>query len=155
MTTNDAIILHFEEIRRRSSILWEGLPREFYEWRPDAKAFSCFGLIRHVLETENIYTHIIKKRGDPGDVKSPWKDKPYTSIKEELVYAAPYRNEFLETIRGFSNEELFSDNIVRKDRKTRKLVDFLFRCAYHESVHAGQFLSFLRMLQIDRPNIWD
>jgi hypothetical protein len=32
---------------------------------------------------------------------------------------------------------------------------YLLRIGYHESVHAGQFLSYLRAMKIDRPKIWD
>ncbi len=156
MTTTESLILNFEEIRRRSIKLWSGLIPEFYHWQPDVKAQSCIGMIRHVLETENIYRLIIvNKGGNADDFVSPWKDHPFTDLQNELEFAMPYRNEFLDTVRGFTLDELTSIEIVRKEKKTRTLVDFLFRCAYHESVHAGQFLSYLRTLGLDRPNIWD
>ena len=156
MTTTESIILDFEEIRRRSIKLWSGLPPEFYHWRPDIKALSCIGMIRHVLETENIYRIIIiNKGGHADDDVSPWKDIPITDLQNELECAMPYRKKFLETVREFKADELTSIEIVRKERKTRSLGDFLYRCAYHESVHAGQFLSYLRTLGLDRPNIWD
>ena len=153
--TTDAIILNFEEIRGRSVKLWSGIAPEFYDWRPDAKAFSCIEMIRHVLETENIYHVLIKKRGNPGDFVSPWKDRPHNNLEDELEFAEPFRRDFLEAICGFTLEGLNSIEIVRKERKTRNLGDFLNRCAYHEAVHAGQFLSYLRILGLDRPNIWD
>src|SRR6266498_296316 len=145
MTTIECIILNFEEIRRRSIKLWFGLIPEFYHWRPDIKAQSCIEMIRHVLETENIYRLIIVNKGGNGDdFASPWKDMPFTNLQNELEFAIPFRKEFLETVLGFTPDELTSIEIVRKEKKTRKLGDFLFRCAYHESVHAGQFLSYLR-----------
>jgi uncharacterized damage-inducible protein DinB len=156
MTTTESIILDFEEIRRRSIKLWSGLPPEFYHWQPDIKAQSCVGMIRHVLETENIYRIIIiNKGGHADDYVSPWKDIPITDLQNELEFAKPFRKEFLKTVREFTADELMSIEIVREERKTRNLGDFLYRCAYHESVHAGQFLSYLRTLGLDRPNIWD
>jgi len=156
MTTAENIILNFEEIRRRSIKLWSGLIPEFYHWRPDIKAQSCIEMIRHVLETENIYRLIIVNKGGNGDdFASPWKDMPFTNLQNELEFAIPFRKELLGTVLGFTPDELTSIEIVRKEKKTRKLGDFLFRCAYHESVHAGQFLSYLRTLGLDRPNIWD
>jgi uncharacterized damage-inducible protein DinB len=156
MTTTESMILNFEEIRRRSIKLWSGLTPEFYEWRPDSKAQSCIGMIRHVLDTENIYRLIIvNKGGNADDFESPWKDLPFSNLQNELEFAMAFRKEFLETIRRFTADELTSIEIVRKEKKTRNLGDFLFRCAYHESVHAGQFLSYLRTLGLDRPNIWD
>jgi len=85
----------------------------------------------------------------------PGQDMPFTDLQNELEFAIPFRKEFLETVRGFTLDELTSIEIVRKEKKTRSLADFLFRCAYHESVHAGQFLSYLRTLDLERPNIWD
>ena len=156
MTTTESIVLHFEEIRRRSTILWAGITSEFYHWRPDIKAQSCLGMIRHVLETENFYRLIIsKKGGNADDFVSPWKDRPLVDLQDELDFALPFRKQFLETIVSFTPDELTSIEIVREGRKTRTLCDFLYRCAYHESVHAGQFLSYLRTLGLDRPNIWD
>jgi len=156
MTTAESIILNFEEIRRRSIKLWSGLIPEFYHWRPDIKAQSCIEMIRHVLETENIYRLIIvNKGGNADDFASPWKDLPFSNLQNELEFAIPFRKEFLGTVLGFTSDELTSIEIVRKEKKTRNLGDFLFRCAYHESVHAGQFLSYLRTLGLDRPNIWD
>ena len=155
MIAIDSIILNFEEIRKRSIKLWSGITPELYNWRPDSKALSCSEMIRHVLETENIYQLIISKKGDPGEFDSPWKDKPFTDLKNEIEFAMPFRKNFLETIRGFTEDELTSIEIVRKERVTRTLGAFLFRCSYHESVHAGQFLSYLRTLGLERPNIWD
>lgn len=156
MTTAESMFLNFEEIRRRSIKLWSGLVPEFYHWRPDSKAQSCIEMIRHVLETEHIYRLIIVNKGGNGDdFASPWKDLPFTNLQNELEFAMPFRKEFLETILGFTPDELTSIEIVRKGKKTRKLGDFLFRCAYHEAVHAGQFLSYLRTFGLDRPDIWD
>jgi len=156
MTTTESILLHFEEIRRRSKILWAGVTPEFYLWRPDVKAESCLGMIRHVLETENFYRLIILNKGGNADnFVSPWKDRSLIDLQSELEFAFPFRKQFLETILSFTPAELRSIEIVREGRKTRTLCDFLYRCAYHESVHAGQFLSYLRTLGLDRPNIWD
>jgi hypothetical protein len=35
------------------------------------------------------------------------------------------------------------------------LGDYLLRIGFHEAVHAGQFLAYLRAMQIERPFIWD
>ena len=156
MTTTESIILNFEEIRRRSIKLWSGLIPEFYHWRPDIKAQSCLGMIRHVLETENFYRlFIVHKGGNADDFLSPWEDRPLIGLQNELEFATSFRKEFLETIREFTPNELTSIEIVREGKKPRALCDFLYRCVYHESVHAGQFLSYLRTLGLDRPNIWD
>jgi hypothetical protein len=90
------------------------------------------------------------------DYQSPWEGRPYTNLSDELKFAAPYRSEFLDMVKGFSVEEIDNIEITgNKMVKTRTLGDYLLRSAYHESIHAGQFLANLRILGIDRPYIWD
>jgi hypothetical protein len=37
----------------------------------------------------------------------------------------------------------------------RTFGDFILRIGYHEAVHAGQLLGYLRMMNAPRPVIWD
>lgn len=156
MTPTEIITLNLEEVRRRSLKLWGGLPEELYFWKPDATAMHGLETIRHVLEADYWFHSIINCRGSVPDFKSPWEDRPYTNLQDELDFSSKYRNDFMETVKRFSIEELETIAIIRSDKnQNRKLGDYLLRIAYHESVHAGQFLSYLRTLQIDRPSVWD
>lgn len=156
MTPTDLITLNFEEIRRRSIKLWTGITPDMYSWKPDAQAMSFIEMVRHVLETEHIYHIIINNRGNLGDFISPWEGRPYTTLQEELDFAKPYREQFLEMVRSFQPADLDTIEIIRADKgQRRKLGDYLLRIAYHESVHTGQFLSYFRTFGIDRPVIWD
>jgi len=156
MTSNQLIILNYEEIRRRSIKLWTGIPEKFYHWQPDEDAMSLIETVRHVLESQYIYQQIIIARGDKGDLTSPWEGRPYTSIADEIAFAQPYEHDYFEMIRSFTNDELLEVEIIRPElNQRRKLGDYLMRIAYHEAIHAGNVLSYLRILGIDRPNIWD
>ncbi len=156
MTQIELILLNFNEIRRRSTKLWNGITPEFYFWQPDVTAMTCLEMVRHVLEGEQLFHIIIKNRGNIGDYISPWKDREYSNLQDELDFAETFRNLFFETIKSFSSDELDSIEIVRSEKGQRKkLGDYLLRIAYHESVHAGQMLSYLRTLGLDRPLIWD
>lgn len=154
MTSIDIYITNFEEVRRRSILLWKGLPEEFYHWKSDKDAESFIEVIRHVLECEHLFHTRILHRGINPDFISPWKDRLWGSLDEELKFAVPFRTDFLTMVQSFSASDLDSIKIAGK-YATRKLGDYLLRAAYHESVHAGQFLSNMRTLQINRPNIWD
>jgi uncharacterized damage-inducible protein DinB len=111
---------------------------------------------RHILESEHLFHTIVNNRGNLGDYPSPWKDKPYSNIQDEIDFAKPYRVKFIETINSFSVEELENDEIIRSEvGQRRKLGDYLYRIAYHESIHSGQLLSYMRTFGIERPNIWD
>jgi uncharacterized damage-inducible protein DinB len=156
MTQNEIITLNFEEIRRRSIKLWTGIATENYSWRPDAEAMSCLEMVRHVLESEHLYHVIVNRRGDLGDYVSPWTGRPYTDTQAELEFAAPFRLDFLEAVNKFSANDFSSVEIIRAERgQRRRLGDYLQRIAYHEAVHTGQMLSYLRTIGVERPEIWD
>ena len=156
MNSIKVILENFSEIRRRSIKLWNGIPNEYMHWKPDKKAFTVIEMVRHVLEGEHLFHKIIENRGDLGDYQSPWKGQEYTDLKRELDFAEKYRTNFLSMINGLNESDLENVRIERKEvGQRKKLGDYLNRIAYHESVHTGQVLSYLRAIGIDRPQIWD
>lgn len=59
-------------------------------------------------------------------------------------------------ISTFSDEDLTCIQIDRSDvGYIRSLGDMLMRIGYHESVHAGQLLQYLRTMEVARPKVWD
>jgi uncharacterized damage-inducible protein DinB len=156
MNSLETISLNFSEIRRRSVKVWLGIPEDKYHWKPDADAMTCIEMVRHVIESQYIYQQIVINRGDRGELITPWQDKPYMSIREEIEYSLPYVSAFMEMINSFSENELEEIEIIRPAlNQKRKLGDYLLRIAYHEAIHTGQLLSYLRTMNVDRPEIWD
>lgn len=156
MRQQEIILLNFEEIRRRSIKLWTAITPENYSWRPDKDAMSCLEMVRHVLEGEHLFHMIVNRRGNLGDYLSPWANKPYSDLQAELDFAEPFRWAFLKTIKEFSPDDLSTVEIIRSEKgQRRRLGDYLQRIAYHEAVHTGQMLSYLRALGLERPQIWD
>ncbi|TYP99430.1 putative damage-inducible protein DinB [Tenacibaculum adriaticum] len=156
MNSIEIIVLNFSEIRRRNIKLWEAIPSKYLNWQPDKDAFSIIEMIRHVLEGEHLYHKIIENKGDLGNYKSPWKQLEYTDLKNELKQSEKYRAQFLEMVKSLKQSDLESTTIERKEiNQSRKLGDYLNRIAYHEAVHTGQMLSYLRTLRIEIPKIWD
>lgn len=156
MTAAELLVLNFEEIRRRSIKVWKEISEEDLYFRLDANAMSCFEMIRHVLEAENIFHHIILKRGVLGNFESPLIGNPYSTVDDEIKNAQPYREKFLKTVHTFTAKDLDEIYITRKELKQhRKLGDYLLRVAYHETVHTGQLLHYLRTINSPRANIWD
>lgn len=156
MSSIDIILLNFSEIRRRSIKLWKGIPDEYLHWKPDKDAFTIIEMIRHVLEGEHLFHKIIENRGDLGNYQSPWKGLKYIGLKNELKIAEKYREDFLNMVRSLNEADLENIRIERKEvGQNKKLGDYLNRMAYHESVHTGQMLSYLRTFGIERPIIWD
>ncbi|WP_042221984.1 DinB family protein [Oceanobacillus manasiensis] len=158
MNSNDLIVLNFEEVRRRSIKVWTSIPADMLDWRPDSEAMSCKEMIRHVLEGEYLYHHILENKGSSNldDIYNPYGTKDFTTVEEELEFAQPYRQKFLHFINSLRSDELSNIQIDRSDAGyIRTLGDMLLRIAYHESVHMGQLLDYLRTAGVERTNIWD
>lgn len=156
MNSIEIILLNFSETRRRSIKLWNGIPNEYLNWKPDENAFTNIETIRHVLESEHLFHKIIENRGDLENYQSPWNGSKYSDLKNELDFTEKYRTDFLNMIKGLDESDLENVRIERKEvGHSKKLGDYLNRIAYHESVHTGQMLGYLRTIGIDRPQIWD
>lgn len=132
------------------------------DWRPDLDALSCSEMIRHVLEAEYFYLQVIKNRGSVSNPDNPFDSKKFTTVAEELEFAGLYREKFIRFLKSFTKGDLTSIQIDRTDLSDlgysgyiRPLGDMLLRYAYHESVHTGQLLDYMRTMGVDRPDIWD
>ena len=88
--------------------------------------------------------------------ESPYETRTFTTLKEELNFSETYRNEFMNTVKSYTPEDLTRIQIDRKDvGYIRSLGDMLMRIAYHEAVHSGQLLDYLRLAGLKRPKVWD
>lgn len=156
MDSKTLLLLNAEEVRRRSVKVWNGIPQDCLSWRPDADAMSCEEMVRHVLEGEYLYMLMIRSRASVPQGESPFANRPFTSVGDELSFARHFREEFLSLISSIEADELELVTIDRSDvGYKRKLGDFILRMAYHESIHCGQMLGYLRMMGVERPSIWD
>lgn len=156
MNSIEIILLNFSEIRRRSIKLWSGIPSEYLNWKPDKNAFTVIEMIRHVLEGEHFFHKIIENRGDLGKYQSPWNGLKFSNLKKELKFSEKYQTEFLSMISRLKETDLENVRIERKEvGQSKNLGDYLNRIAYHESVHTGQLLGYLRTIGVNRPQIWD
>ncbi|RJE91005.1 DinB family protein [Paenibacillus sp. 1011MAR3C5] len=156
MNSISLILMHFKEVRRRSIKVWTSIPEDMLHWKPDDNALTCIEMVRHVLESEHYYHLAIHNRGSLPQFDSPFENRPFTTVQDELAFAELYRNQFLETIAAFTESDLEDIQIDRSDcGYIRGLGDMLLRIAYHESVHTGQLLDYLRTADIPRVRIWD
>jgi len=156
MRPTDIILLNAREVRRRSEILWRGIPTDALNMKPDPDAMSAIEMVRHVLEGEYLYMLMAKERRGVGEDRSPFGGRPFADVEDELSFAAPYRREFERMIGDISDDDLQSIEIDRSEvGYKRKLGDFLLRAIYHEAVHCGQLLGYLRAMGVARPKVWD
>jgi len=156
MRPADIVLLNAREVRRRSEILWRGIPADALDRKPDPEAMSAIEMVRHVLEGEYLYMLMAKERRSVSEDRSPFAGRPFSSVEAELAFSAPYRKQFEEMLSQLADEDL---NLVEIDRSDvgykRKLGDFLLRAVYHEAVHCGQLLGYLRAMGVPRPRVWD
>ncbi|MET3193426.1 DinB family protein [Bacillus sp. OAE603] len=156
MNQIDLIVLNFEEIRRRSIKVWQSIPKNMLNWKPDEKALTCAEMVRHVLESEYIYLQILQNRKSISHPENPYDLVEFTNVQDDLDRAIPLRHEFINYIKSIEVSDLENVKIDRSDvGYIRTLGDMLLRVAYHESVHTGQLLDYMRTMNIERPNIWD
>ena len=156
MNAIDLCVLNLRETRRRSIKLWRSLPDNWLNWRPDQGAMSFGELIRHVWGCSYYYHMILKNNGSIKTTPAPFEQEPVISVEKEIELSEPYFNDFIQYVQNLNPEELEQRLIDRSDvGYQRYLGDMLLRIAYHDSVHAGQFLQYLRMAGLDRPMIWD
>src|SRR5437667_4981878 len=155
MSGAELLCLNLTETRRRSIRIWRAIPLALFDWRPEREAMSCFEMVRHVLEADYLYGQMLReRRSHSGD--SPFADRHFDDLDAALAFANPYRESLLETVLGLSGGDLNTIAIDRSDiGYIRKAGDFILRIAFHEAVHAGQMLQYLRMAGVPRPSIWD
>src|SRR5690606_553952 len=71
---------------------------------------------------------------------TPWDGRFYFSVDDELIFAEPYHQNFLQSVRNFSGQQL-ADIIIHPGSGSENFLgNYLLRSAYHESVNAGQFI---------------
>lgn len=159
MNALEAIMLNFEETRRRSIKVWRSLPDEWLNWRPDEEALSFGEMIRHVWSGVYHYHQVVRNNGSvslPSSEPQAYEKEPILSVEREITLSEPYFQSFIEYVRSLSAEELDTRIIDRSDvGYKRQLGDMLLRIAYHDSVHTGQFLQYMRMAGLARADIWD
>jgi uncharacterized damage-inducible protein DinB len=157
MKALDLFLLDYQECRRRFLMVAASFPNELLTWRPDISAFSVGETIRHVLLHDLSWLKILKEKRLPTDEELiHLLDRPYTDLQDEIDRSIQYQKEFIDLIKTYNEEELLSICISWPHKPIKRtLGDTLERKSYHDAVHTGQLLQYLRMLNIERPMIWD
>lgn len=157
MNAVDLAVMNLKETRRRSIKLWRSLPDEWLPWRPDSEALSFGEMIRHVWEGSYGYHMIVLHDGNESAVlPQPHENEPIVSVEREIELSEPYFATFTSYVEGLTSGELSTRIINRSNIGViRTLGDMLLRIAYHDSVHTGQFLQYMRTAGLSRPDIWD
>ena len=155
MNMIDLSVLNLKEVRRRSLIVWNSMPNEYLSWKPDEEAMTIGQIIRHVWCGQVAY-HEILKRGKSVEFELEEEQYPIENVHVEINWSQAYFERFLRYVSDLSIDEFDNRMIDRSNvGYVRSLGDMLARIAYHESVHTGQLLQYMRTAGLQRPNIWD
>ncbi|KTR27142.1 hypothetical protein RSA11_07655 [Exiguobacterium indicum] len=156
MNTIDWTVWNLNEVRRRSVKVWQSIPADKLNWKPDENAMTCFEMIRHVLDSEYYYYLALQNRGSLSSYESPYEARDFVSVQAELDFAGVYREAFMTYVEQLPEPDLATVQINRSESGyVRSLGDMLLRIAYHEAVHTGQLLDYLRTANIERVRVWD
>ncbi|MEH7301221.1 DinB family protein [Neobacillus drentensis] len=157
MNSLEFFLLDYKECRRRFLLTAAAFPDELLTWRPDKDALSVGETIRHVLLHDFSWLRILKDNRLPTDEEqSDLWEEPYTNLQNEVDRASVYYDEFINYVSSLNINDLGTKYINWPHKSiSRTLGDTLERKSYHDAVHTGQLLQYLRMLHIDRPIIWD
>lgn len=156
MNAIELFVLDFKECRRRFLMVASAFPTDLLTWRPDKDALSVGECIRHVLLHDLSWLTILKEGRVPtAEERVHLIEQPYTNLQDEIDRSVQYQKELIDLINTYKEEDFsFIISYPHKPIK-RTLGDTLERKSYHDAVHTGQLLQYLRMLNIDRPMIWD
>ncbi|UBH13372.1 DinB family protein [Macrococcus armenti] len=152
----DILILNMSEVRKRSEIVWGSIDKEFYEFKPDKDALTIFEMIKHVLQSEYMYHAMFIKGCSTEEIPTPYDDIE-SSIEELIVVSKKYKGEYKEFIKKLSEDNLTNIKIDRSQYAgyIKTIGDMIERVTFHEAVHLGQLLDYMRTAGIERPRIWD
>jgi len=157
MDAKSLILLDLQETRRRFIKVALGIPDSYINWQPDAEALSIGQMIRHVLQHDYDWHLILTEQRLPTDEEqAAMRDVPYTRIQDEIERNESHHVRFLSYVESLDVRDFGTVRIRWPHRPIeRKLGDVLERKSYHDAVHTGQLLQYMRMLRIGRPEIWD
>jgi uncharacterized damage-inducible protein DinB len=148
---------NLQQARAKSLLIWNNFPSQHWLWQPDAAAMHFLATVRHTLSAQLWFTNLILSKGDVSSITMPNEENlPYTDVAFELALGEKHTTAFYQAINSFSEADYANYIITRTDKPfTMSLDNFLLRAAYHEAHHNGQLMHYLRLLNVERPKIWD
>ncbi|QOR64829.1 DinB family protein [Cytobacillus suaedae] len=157
MNAIDLFLVDFKECRRRFIMTAAFFPSDLLIWKPDKDALSVGETIRHVLLHDLSWLKIFEENRLPTseEIDYLWAE-PFTNLQDEIDRSKIYHVRFIQYVTSLHPKDLELRYIDWPHKPIRRtLGDALERKSYHDSVHTGQLLQYLRMLHIERPMIWD
>jgi uncharacterized damage-inducible protein DinB len=172
MLTTNALIDRWRRTRQGTRALVEAIPPEHFDWRPNATAFSCGDIVRHLMQAEQMFRQLLAA-GGRGDAWDPWQ---MTGTGEErlrsarqAIFEGACTNELgstaaacLERWRAIEAETEAELATVGDDALARgvdhpiaaihsPLWGMFLHMIEHEIHHRGQLSAYLKVLGVEQP----
>ncbi len=151
-TVADFLISDFESEMQTTLGVFQAVPGNHLDYRPDSKSRSGLGLVRHIaLEDDWLVNCIVD-----GVFTTPPDDSDACGIMTPADAIAQYKEKLpaaLARVRGLSGEELVSViDLLGMIQAPR--VNFLAMAVKHSVHHRGQLSSYLRAMGGKVPGIY-
>jgi len=151
-TVADFLIADFENEMKATLRVFEAVPTNHLDYRPDPKAKTGLGLLRHItLEDEWILNSIVA-----GAFAPPPADSDVCGIMSPADAIAQYKVKIpaaLERVRAMSGEKL-SGIIDMFGMIKMPGINFLALALKHSVHHRGQLSTYLRAMGGKNPGIY-
>jgi uncharacterized damage-inducible protein DinB len=151
-TVADFLIADFESEMQTTLRVFEAVPNDHLDYRPDSKSKSGLGLIRHItLEDEWLLNSIAN-----GEFTPPPDDSDACGVMNPGDAVARYREKVpaaLDRVRAMSGERLV-EVIDMFGAIKMPAVDFLALAMKHSLHHRGQLSTYLRPMGGKVPGIY-
>ena len=151
-TVADFLVADFENEMQATLRVIEAVPTSHLDFRPDAKAKSGLGLVRHISLEDSWMLNCIAN----GEFTMPPDDSDACGIMNPADGVARYKENVpaaLKRVRAMSGEQL-SKVIDLLGLMQMPAINFLAMALKHSVHHRGQLSTYLRPMGGSVPNIY-
>jgi uncharacterized damage-inducible protein DinB len=179
MRTIEDFLTHFRRQRRWTLALVRAVPEERFGWAPAPDAFTCGGLVRHLIQSESFWRRLLvaAARGEsydpfedlglpepgdqrmvafrPGNLKSSADSKLGATFAECLAAWEGVQARTERELAALAPEQIAEATVDHPLTGMRvPLWEALLVFVEHEAHHRGQLATYMKALGIDQPPVF-
>jgi uncharacterized damage-inducible protein DinB len=172
MQTMEQFLEFFRIQRRATRTLVDAVPTEHFDWAPSPSAFSCAGLVRHLMQSEVFWRRLLAAaaRGEPydpfnltgnaterltalreGNLRSSGSEKFGTSVRACLDLWAEIQAKTERELASWPPEAMVARVTHPLAVMEGPLWEALLFFVAHEVHHRGQLSAYLKVLGVEQP----
>ncbi|HEX4952879.1 MAG TPA: DinB family protein [Thermoanaerobaculia bacterium] len=171
----DAFLRHFRRQREWTHALVRAVPEEYFSWAPAPDAFSCGGLVVHLIQSEVFWRRLVlaAARGEkldpfqiqgsgqdrltafrPGNLSGSQTTKFGSTFAECLVAWREVQAKTEEELATLGDLDLGAIEVTHPlTTLTTSAAEMLLIKIEHEAHHRGQLSAYLKQLGLSQPPV--